>query len=301
MNLLHRSAPEHLMYDIFRKVDEIDRICYSLNEDKIFGTVSVTMPKFTPAELGFIRTVSWFYVLYFELGKVSIDYFNNLISVYDNTLEKYISHVHTIHQLRTYLQHNLDPNKQQNKSIQKYCEGWLSTKCNTAVPATDDHWFSCLIELLQEACSYLDALAFCIRSIEQDESKETILTNWSSRKSRYHPPHQFDQLISVVANDMGKDYLDTERFRKRYYPEWATHFQNCKANYIFEVEARKLIESALLADTPSILPITGKTIMEFFDIPPGPRVGEILQIAKSIYAKEQCSAQELLNQLKEKL
>lgn len=294
------SGPEYLMYNIFRRIEEIDRICYSVIEEKLFGNISITMPKFLPSELGFIRVTSWFYVLYFELGKISIDYFNNLIPTYNPSLEKSISHINTIHHLRTYLQHNLDPTKSHNKAIQKHCETWLSTKCNTAIPSTEEQWQNCLCALLEEATEYLDALIFSIRSIEQDESSEVIFSNWLNRRNKYHPPHDFDKLISIVANDMGKDYLDVVRFRKKYYSEWADHFLNCKSDYTFEFEARKLIESVLISNTPPILPITGKDIIEEFKLPPGPVVGELLEMAKEIYSSQHCSAQDLLFKLREK-
>lgn len=294
-------VPEHLMYNIFRQIEEIDRVCYSKNEEKLFGNISITMPKLLPAELGFIRVTSWLYVLYFELGKISIDYFNSLIKVYNSSLDECINHINTIHNLRTYLQHNLDPGKSRNKAIQKHCETWLSVNCNTAIPSTEEQWLKCLNALLREATEYLNALMYCIRSIEQDESSEEIFSDWLNRRNKYHPPHEFDKLISIVANDMGKDYLDVVRFRKKYYSEWSEHFMNCKADYIFELEARKLVESVLISNTPPILPITGKDIINEFDIPPGPIIGELLETAKEIYSNQQCNTKELLNKLREKI
>ena len=57
-----------------------------------------------------------------------------------------------------------------------------------------------------------------------------------------------------------------------------------EGNYDFDTEARKLIESTLLALTDEVVvPITGHDIMERFGIPHGREVGYALKRAQSIY------------------
>lgn len=293
------STPhKNIMYDVIRHIEELNNICESIQGERIFRSVSLETPRFGSAELDFIRTVSWFYVLYYELGKVSIDYLNKLMLAYEPKLKEIQLHVTTIHQMRTYLQHHLDPSKDQNKQIQRYCQDWFSKNCKTAIPVEEEHWSENLISLLTEAQNYMKALIFCVRSLEKDDSKETIIKDWSSKKNRYHAPYEFDEVISIVVNDMGKDSLDIERLRKKYYQEWSNYFIECRSDYDFNKEARKLIESVLISDTPPLLPITGEDVIREFQIQPGPAVGNILKKARELYEAEQCSSGILLERLR---
>lgn len=293
--------PESLMYQIISLIDEIDRVTLKLNQlDYVFGPITLEKPKFSPAELGFIRLVSWLYVLYYDVGKVNVKFLVNRFSVYNLDIDdKLNNHLLNIKQLRTYLQHNLDPNVQHNLIIKDACEKWFRDQCGTPIPVEDQHWNICLIALLNENLKFLSALRNSIRSIEKDESKEQILTDWNFLRKRNHLPHEFDTLISKVAGDMGREKLDPIRLRKRYYEKWIKELQLLQGNYNFEDEARKLIENVLLFEMTSILPITGKDIMDEFNILPGPKVGHLLKVAYDIYSSEPCSHDKLLNELKQ--
>lgn len=426
---LSTQNPESLMYQILRLKEEIDHVASKLKKNNgVFGSVSLRFPIFFPSELGFLRTVSWLYVMYYEVGKVDVNflierfsvyninsylfswdeipgednekliefliqnfgtdwvktakiekiddektirlseeknflslrlnnektkinleiddvrneeltvqmengklnlYFNeknylslilndekievNLkiddgrtdkfiamkkngkLKVYDNKLSK---HLLIVQQLRTFLQHNLDPKEHQNLVIQEACEQWLKKRCGTPIPEDDPQWKICLIHILNEAIDLFSALRTCIRSIEQDESREQILHEWDFLRKRYHPPHEFDNLISKVAADMGREKIDAVRLRKRFYEEWVKQLELLQGNYGFEVEARKLIENVLLYKITPVLPITGKDIIKEFNISPGPEVGKFLERARKLYSVEPCSRDELLKRLR---
>jgi hypothetical protein len=291
---------ESSMYRIFSLKEEIERVASGIEGiDDVFGTITLRMPKFNPAELGFLRTVSWLYVLYYEAGKVNIEFISERFSAYkldpNNELNR---HIVTIQRLRTYSQHNLNPNKLQSRNIQEYCEQWLKNNCGTPVPEDDDHWETCLTCILNEAFNFLSAIRDCIRSIEQDESLEQIIYEWDIARKRYHPPHEFDELIKEIAADMGRENLDATRLRKRFYDAWVKELGVLQGNYNFKVEARKLIEHALLDKMTPMLPITGRDILRKLDIPPGPQVGNLLEQARIIYNNEHCSRDELLEKLR---
>jgi hypothetical protein len=299
--------PEELMYNILVLKEAIDRVTSKLDgiegiETGVFSELSLPMPRFSPAELGFLRMVSWLYVLYNESGKINVDFLSERFSAYELDPDGELSaHRRTVQQLRTFLQHNLDPGEPHNRRIQEACEDWFRCHCGTPHPGTEEQWRSCLVVLLGEALSFFEALQKCIRCIEQDESHEQIAQSWDFRRKRYHPPHQFDRLISIVSADMGRESLDVVRLRKRFYDKWAKELQSLQGNYEFEVEARKLIEHALLHETTGVLPITGYDIMEKFGISPGPQVGQILRQARSLYNVNPCSRDDLLEQLRQEI
>jgi hypothetical protein len=247
-----------------------------------------------------MQTVSWLYVMYYEVGKVNVEFLNERLSVYELDPTGMISlHHKTVQWLRTYLQHNLDVRKSHDRSIQEECERWLYNQCRSRVPADDRQWKNCLIGLLKEAHSFLTLLRTCIRSIEQDESRDTILQIWNFRRTRYHAPYEFDKLISLVAIDMGRENIDVDRLCKRFYHQWMKELEQLEGRYNFEVEARKMIEHALLTGMMQVLPFTGKDIMNEFNIAPGPQVGEMLQRARIYFDAGVHSRNELFRKLRE--
>src|SRR5262249_2203300 len=138
----------------------------------------------------------------------------------------------------------------------------------------------------------------CIQAINMDESRTEILRQWDFRRSHHHSQFEFDRIIQIVAADLGRDGLKPKNFSNRYYSRWLQELE-MKDNYDFEVEARKLIERAILEDTRPQMPITGKDIMQEFSIEPGRKVGDLLKKALEIFSAHPCSRDELLQILRQ--
>lgn len=298
---MSNRSPESLMLSIFALVNDINLVGLRLNfsRTEVLGKVSLPVASLTPYEFGFLRGVSWFYVLYYETGKVNVEFLLEQLTAYEiGHNENRKSHLTIVHQMRTYLQHNLDPTKEQNRMIQYACEHWLREQCKGQLPTMERDWRLCLLSLLQDALDFLTALKDCIRLIEQDESRENILQQWRICRERYHPPYEYDRLISIVAADMGREKINAVRLRSRYYDKWTKELELQQGSYDFEVEGRKLIEHVLLTETTPILPITGKDIIDEFNVPSGPKVGELLRLAYKLYMDEPCSREHLLAKLR---
>lgn len=292
--------PESLMYQILRLKEEIDDVASKLNEiNGVFGATTLRITNFVPSELGFLRTVSWLYAMYYEVGKVNVNFLTERFSAYNlDSSEKLAKHLRIVQQLRTLLQHDLNPQESRNLVIQEACEQWLKDRCGTPIPGDDQQWKICLTSLLNEAIDFFSGLRTCIRSIEQDDSQKQILSEWDFIRKRYHPPHEFDNLISKVAADMGRENLDAVRLRKQFYNQWVKQLELLQGNYDFEVEARRLIEHTLLYEMIPVLPITGHDIIKEFNVVPGPIVGQLLEKARNLYNNEPCSRDELLEKLR---
>ena len=292
--------PHGLMYEIISRRDEINLLASRAIgiEDLVFREISLPMPKFNPAELGFMLAVSWLFVLYHEAGKVGVAFLANRFPAYLLDPQNHlVAHYRVIQLFRTYHQHNLDLSKPHDIDIREVCEKWLAEQCGTPIPGNEDQWNVCLISLLSEALSFLDALYQCIRGIENDESQQMIVQEWIIRLRRYHPPHEFDTLISKVASDMGRDTIDPIRLRERHYGKWTNDLSQLHGEYEFDVEARRLIEHTLLAETTATIPITGNDVMEVFGISPGREVGHLLARAHALYQSAPCSRDSLLQLL----
>lgn len=293
--------PEQLMYGIVGKAEEINtRVIAMLGDGPgLFEAVSQRMPRFAPAELGFLRLVSWLYVLYWEAGKVSLPFVTRRFDAYSIDQDGRIRlHTSSVQILRTYTQHNLNIEEAHDKKTMGDCHDWFSGRCGTAVPDSEEEWEACLIALLKESQEFLETLLTVLRLIEKDESRGMICQDWKFRRSRYHSPHQFEALVPAIATDMGHEYLDSERLVRRNYDKWTQSLRSFSSEYDFETEARKLIENAILTDLPNVLPITGIDIINEFGLEPGKIVGQILGEARLMYQRAPCPRAELIDRLR---
>lgn len=265
----------------------------------VFEDVKISLPQSNNSELFFIRTVSWLYVHYFEAGKIAINFLQTLFTSFSLTLEENIAiHPSVVNALRTELHHNLRYERQRDRRLISQCRNWFNSSCSTSNPKSEEDWSKALEVLLSEALIYIEILVICIRRIERDELCDNILRQWVLRINRYHPPHEFDEMISEVANDIGRSHIDPIRIRKRFYQDWIQYFDNLKDGYDFKTEARRLIEFSLIEKGPQVLPITGNDIMKKFNLEPGAKIGILLNKAKEHCKDKNFGPDELLQILK---
>lgn len=293
---------DHLLLSAVKRAEELEAlgVAFLGRSPAILERTSHRIPELNHAELGFIRVTSWLYVLYFEAGKLGLAFLQEQFDTYaiDPKLNGR-KHIQLIQRLRTFLQHNLDFNTEHDQSILAGCHEWFRGCCGTAIPTEDEQWRRCLEKLLEDAVAFFSMAITCLRSMEKDALVEQIREAWTIRITRYHPPHQFDSLISVVISDMGREFLDVVAFRNRHFNVWTNKLRALTENYSFEIEGRKLIEDALLKDSLTLLPITGADLIALLEIPPGPEVGRALGLARSLYDEKPCNRDTLLERLKE--
>lgn len=289
------------MYSLVALREKINDVYSAINGGRqFFNPTSLRMPRFVPVELGFIRTVSYLNVLYKEVGRTTVDIVKKHFPVFGLDLGEGIEqHPELVNALRTYLQHNLSPDETGDRKTKDLCEEWFARMCGTKIPDSETHWVECCRSLLNDANQFLENCLKCLRAVESDESCVNILTQWNITQDRTHQPHEFDDLISVVAEDMGQSMLDIVPFRKRYIHKWTQRLQTLKWGYEFSTEARRLVESALISEMENDLPLTGVDIMNNLEIPSGPEVGKLLIIARNLYKEEVCSKETLLQRLRD--
>lgn len=295
------SSPDSLMYRLFALRDELNGLVRPIDGVEIlFEPMSLHQPRFTPAELGFVRSTSWLFGLYYEAGKIGVAFTLKYLQVYGlDDGAKHAEHYKIVRDLRTYLVHNLDLNELHDQKVINDCQKWFKQRCKTVLPSTEEHWTPLLLSLLSEAVDFMQALCACVRKIEADANVEMICRQWSQRLKRYHPPHVFDDIIPGILQDIGITEMDPMRLRKKYYTDWSRKFETYAEGYDFLTEATKLVESAALAEQGQTLPITGKDVMEYFALPPGPEIKDLLELAKNLYANDRCDKPALLARLAE--
>lgn len=290
------TESESSMYQILKLKNEINNLVSDIEDIYfVFDDVSLEIPAFLHPEIGFLRVTSWMYVLYFESGKVNIDFLCELFEAYniDETKEKQL-HLTYIHDLRTFLQHNLNYEHEHDITINKNCKLWFRNNCKTSAPSTKEQWENCLKSILNESIEFLKSLRSCIQNIEIDDSYEQIISQWVFRRKQYHPPHEFERIIELTANDMGRENINAKKLCNKYINDWRKELELLKVDYDFDFEVRRRVENVLMNDVQLI--VTGKDIIEC-GIQPGPEIEKYLKKAELIYknSEQRHSKEELLN------
>lgn len=293
-------TPADYLYQFLSLAKDVNKISTALKMGAVFSETSLTNPKLTPSELGFIRVVSWLYVHYFEAGKIGVEVLVKQMESFNLEIyEECKAHRDRIQTLRTYCQHNLNPSAEHDKAIIENCETWFQKICGTSVPGEDTHWEELLISICTEAVTFLTSIKLLLREIEADDSRDAILATWQWKIERSFPPYQFDRIIEEVTNDLGV-VLDASKLRLRHYDAWRKTLELQLDAGQAAITARKLVEMAVLTQYQSVLPITGKDIMEYFEISPGTQVKDLLQVAKGLCeGNKTYSKAELLNLIRE--
>ncbi len=296
-----RRLPSARLVDLVRSREQVDGLARALlpSRSPVFGAVSLPLPDVDgAAELAFIRTASWLYVHYFEVGRVGVRFLvrrNPRRAGHGQGDE----HLDVVHALRTWSQHNLDPGSERDARVAETCSNWFEPRCGTRLPRTETHWRALLDALLDEAQVFLNRLLSLLAEIERDDDRDIICQQWEIRLERDWPAPRYYSLITVVAADLGRQALDPKAFYDRHGHTIREGLRLVSEDWDLETEARKLIERALLTETASLLPITGHDVMEFFAIVPGPRVGHLLECARRLYDEQPCDKEELLQRMTE--
>jgi hypothetical protein len=265
--------------------------------EKPFREIYFSVPVYSCSEAGFLRSVSFLYMLYYEAGRVNVEFLVEQLRGFQLDPEEMARrHVFLVHSLRTSLQHSLDLSENRNQDMLDQAKAWFRENCGSEMPSSIEDWDKCLSALLMQTVDCMNLLFSCVTTIKADAFCDSIISQWNSQCSHYHPPHEYDRVISIVAADIGMPYADPVKIRKRFYETWSKELENLTGNYNFEIEARKQVQAALLKNP--VLPITTQEIMETLNQQPGPVVGEMLRKATEIYQQHPCTGPELLELLK---
>jgi hypothetical protein len=285
---------------VIRLREEVDLVAETMiSPHRVFESVSLQIRGLEPAELGFLRSVAYLFVLYYEVGDVAVPYLLGLWDAFGLDGDHQIrEHRELVRSLRTFLQHNLDPTSSTDRRTRETCQRWFAKQCGTPVPSSEDHWSACLHGILAETAGFLSTMNDCLRAIEVDEGRDSILDHWRFQISRHHPPEEFDRIIEEAAADIGRSYIDAVRLRKRYYDQWTESLSYLSQDYDFRVEARRLVEHAMLVDIAAGMPITGQDIIAEFGLTPGPKVGSLLARARLLFEESPTDRDGLLAALR---
>lgn len=269
-------------------------------ERAVFRSCSLPAPDFEIPELAFFKIVSQLYVHYFELGRPAIAYCIDLATKQGWAGEQSaICHWARVRRLRTYLQHQLNAESDGDSRTIGEVEDWYYSCCHSRYPRTSDDYLILLSSLISEGIAFLNTLIDVLTKLERDPDFAISARQLRSCIDRFHPPSDFDQVIEIVKQDLGRDF-DTVAFRNRNYEKWKNFLALSGPGYSFEIESRRLVEDSILSDIPLLLPINGMDVMKELGIPPGPCVASVLSRARKLYQEDpKITADSLLKRISE--
>jgi hypothetical protein len=138
-----------------------------------------------------------------------------------------------------------------------------------------------------------------VRHIELDgDGARQHIEEWRRRLDRNWAGAAFDPLIDDAKYRLARETLNTVAFRNRHVDKWRKHLEMLEDGFEFEFEATRLIEKTLLDDDSVVLPITGRDVIEYLGVEPGPQVGALLEQARRYFEVHRCTKESLLEQLR---
>lgn len=284
---------------LFDIIELIDRTTLQLTsgERPFFKNISIKIGTFSDTELGFYKSISYLYVLFFEASSKSLDFIEKKFPGFQiSPSEKILYHRKTVQAFRTFLQHNLDRDDGHDSSIITFCQDWFNNIIRKNFPVSRKDWEKSIEHLLNSTNEYLSLIHLILTRIQKHEHKDLILRDWDRKVKRNHSIYEFEKIFNRVKSNFGLTSLDSLTYCKKNHSEWLKKIDELNDEYDFEYEAQRIIELSITINP--IIPLTGNDIIKELQLQPGPKIKILLDEARRFYYQNPCDTQTLLNHLK---
>jgi hypothetical protein len=274
-------------------ITQINTLVQEMHEDTtlyFFQPVSAPWQRINPSELGFIRVVSWLYILYIDIrqNQKNIDFVLRQINTKSN-------HKIHIHRLRTYFQHQLNLNDKSDEQKKEDCDNFFYAIIRKNYPTTEEEWEESFVELTDNANTFLNEIYQWLKKLEKfsPNMQKNTIDNWRKELFNTHEKYEYEQVFKSVANSIGLDALSNYEITTLNLDKWRKALDLLDKGYDFNYELSKIIEQRLIAEEV-IIPIGGIDF-EGEGVPKGKILGEYIKKARKIYYASPCSKEELLS------
>ena len=278
-------------------VGDLRRSLTSFVGPNALAEVTVRPPVDGEGEISFLRLVAWSYVLIFEVGRISIPFLLRSFGAYHGQQES----MELIRALRTWSFHNLGLDSDRDLQLTRQVERWFLQTCGQSPPNDRTNWNACF----DRACDLVgDVVQQCRQAVadvlSSGDGGAAVIEDLQHRIERSWAPHRFDLLMGDVATRLDIR-VDVTRFRRSKLDAWRSFLLDLADDDDPVESMERLMERDLLEYVDGLLPISGRDIMMAFDLPPGPRVGSILRLARELFAAGTRNREHLLAALRERL
>ncbi|MGX5854425.1 hypothetical protein ACWKW6_12295 [Dyadobacter jiangsuensis] len=268
-----------------------------------FEPISLTV-NFRSPEAGFLRLISYFYVITHEDdSKLNLKFWGDKSQVYFSS-ETVISHfTNLINAGRTVLQHNVSQESPSDRLKIYMWEDWLQNCVGKTKKFNSTDWRVCSMELLSEFSLVLREVEKSLSHITElpEDIREVVISDWITKVKNSYPIYRYLNLARDVSVAFSYPELSVSKFCQRHYKRWLSELGELE-DFDFESFARRQIEATLLDDAAQKrlpLPIDGIDVMEYFDIEGGVEVRRLLLAAQARYQASPSSKEDLLSYLKD--
>jgi hypothetical protein len=248
---------------------------------RFFRDRSLSPPTRGCSELVFLRSIFWLHGLFHECGGRPLRYCLRQ-SQFQDTEGKGRNYLEELSALRTDAAHNLDQSSERDKATAFICQQWFLKTCQKTPPMPDECWSSCTLALLSGAYTLLERVNAFLSKLKTLDNADLLVEELQRSIVGQVPPYIFDEIVSSVADDLGRSRTDLIKFRVDHFSNWITALDRLTEGYDFQHEARRLVEESFLA-SPEKSPVSGRDIITELGIPAGKEVGSFLLHAQRIY------------------
>ena len=265
--------------------------------NELLKQLSLPRPRKGCPELVFLRTVFWLSALFHECGGRPLRYCMRQ-SQFGDSDERQKLFLLELRSIRTQAAHNLDASLTCDITTETVCRNWFKRVCQAESPLDDKQWNGCSVEILTRAVELLGKLQSFLSllqtAVESDLLREGLRLAVSAEVS----PYAFNDIVTSVADDLGRSDLNLEKFRGDQFKRWVDALEKLPEGYDFPYEARRLVEKSFL-ENPERPPITGRDIIQHLGVRPGKEVGRLLEHANRLFREGFREREALLDRLRE--
>src|SRR5512138_1629160 len=121
-------TPEELAYRASADVAALQRDARTILGNGVFVSREFPPPeiRYEEPEFSLLRSTSWLYVLYYEMGRVGVDFLLRAHEKHDPALVQQLrEHYALVRQLRTFFEHSLDPFSEHDEETRAQCAEWF--------------------------------------------------------------------------------------------------------------------------------------------------------------------------------
>lgn len=259
--------------------------------------IHVRPPAGEDDEASFMRLVNWTYVLLFEAGRVTIPY---LMKLQGGTPVRFreIKEVRTVHDLRTWISHNVGFSSKRDVAISMRVSRWFLVLCRTTEPDNGNAWRVCFNGLCREVGMIVKHCQSALELVVRDEDGMDAIDDLRQRVDRSWSTHQWDSLVGDICVRLSLR-IDIPRFRNPRLSEWSHFLDTVPEEDDPKQAVVRIIERDLLNHASDILPIDGRDVMSALGLGPGPAIGSALQHARELFRSGVRGRAQLLERIKE--
>ena len=266
------------------------------NDLVFFQTPSLKV-SFNSFEVCFKDHVLYLYSVFFELNGSNLKFVDSKIKDFGTPRSERASGASRIVQfLRTVLGHFTTPEKQSDLEKINYCQDWYKEHTGCFEPSTEEEFKLCINALLDDCIEYLTGVYNCIASFEINEFKDILKGEWQRMIHRNFTKYQWQTALIQALDIYGMNHYDSMEIVNKEINKWTNKLKLLQDGFVFEKEARKIIESYL--QEQDLWPADANDLITL-GVPKGPGLREMIVKAKALYYEDPCPKDELMKRFKQ--